>query len=68
MKGTVLYFAPEMIKKKGYDRAVDLWSLGVLAYEFMLRDPPFTSNVIKSPIFEKRIQERTAKNHWPQDL
>jgi serine/threonine protein kinase len=32
MKGTVLYFAPEIVKRKGYDKAIDLWALGVLAY------------------------------------
>jgi serine/threonine protein kinase len=32
MKGTILYFAPEMLAKKGYDRAVDFWALGVLAF------------------------------------
>lgn len=32
MKGTVIYFSPEMVLKKGYDRGHDLWTIGILLY------------------------------------
>ena len=39
--GTPYYLAPEMIKHKGHDKAVDWWTLGVLTFEMMDGDPPF---------------------------
>lgn len=32
---------PEMIEGKTHDEKVDLWSLGVLCYEFLVGKPPF---------------------------
>ena len=34
-------FKAEMVEVKGYDEKVDLWSLGVLCYEFLVGEPPF---------------------------
>eukprot|EP00629_Pelagomonadales_sp_RCC1024_P015554 CAMPEP_0119279632 /NCGR_PEP_ID=MMETSP1329-20130426/21205_1 /TAXON_ID=114041 /ORGANISM="Genus nov. species nov., Strain RCC1024" /LENGTH=371 /DNA_ID=CAMNT_0007280187 /DNA_START=191 /DNA_END=1303 /DNA_ORIENTATION=+ len=39
--GTLDYLPPEMVEVKGYDEKVDLWSLGVLCYEFLVGEPPF---------------------------
>ncbi|KAL8419608.1 hypothetical protein RB594_002700 [Gaeumannomyces avenae] len=43
--GTLDYLPPEMInsgtKDKSYDEKVDLWSLGVLTYEFLVGEAPF---------------------------
>lgn len=33
--GTSLYIAPEMIRKKGHDRGVDYWTLGIVTYELL---------------------------------
>jgi len=41
MCGTLDYLAPEMIEGKEHDSAVDIWSLGVLCYEFLVGHPPF---------------------------
>lgn len=32
MEGTRFYYAPEMLLRKGYDKTVDLWALGVYLY------------------------------------
>jgi len=39
--GTLDYLPPEMIEQKAHDPSVDVWSLGVLTYEFVTGCPPF---------------------------
>lgn len=39
--GTLDYLPPEMVEGRDHDHAVDVWSLGVLAYEFLVGVPPF---------------------------
>ncbi|KAI8823385.1 putative calmodulin-dependent protein kinase type 1 [Fimicolochytrium jonesii] len=39
--GTPGYMAPEVIQKKGHGKAVDLWSIGVLAYFLLSGYTPF---------------------------
>jgi serine/threonine protein kinase len=41
--GTMDYLPPEMIEKKEHDENVDIWCLGVLAYEFVCGYAPFDS-------------------------
>ncbi|KAK7114103.1 aurora kinase C-like [Littorina saxatilis] len=41
MCGTLDYLPPEMVEGKTHDENVDLWSLGVLCYEFLVGNPPF---------------------------
>jgi len=42
--GTLDYLPPEMVEGKQHDQNVDLWSLGVLCYEFLVGNPPFETN------------------------
>jgi len=39
--GTLDYLPPEMVEGKEHDSNVDIWSLGVLTYEFLIGKPPF---------------------------
>lgn len=41
MCGTLDYLPPEMVEEQPHDHTVDVWSLGVLAYEFLVGSPPF---------------------------
>lgn len=41
MCGTLDYLPPEMVDRTGHDAGVDLWCLGVLAYEFLYGVAPF---------------------------
>ncbi len=43
--GTPHYMAPEIIKGKGYTFNSDLWSIGIITYEFMCGYLPFGENV-----------------------
>lgn len=39
--GTLDYLPPEMVEGREHNQQVDLWSLGVLCYEFLVGVPPF---------------------------
>ncbi|KAL4858631.1 Serine/threonine-protein kinase Aurora-2 [Chlorella vulgaris] len=39
--GTLDYLPPEMVEGSYHDAAVDVWSLGVLCFEFLYGTPPF---------------------------
>ena len=39
--GTLEYMAPELLLTKDYDYRVDIWSLGVLLYEWLHSQSPF---------------------------
>ncbi|KAG9229734.1 kinase-like domain-containing protein [Amylocarpus encephaloides] len=56
--GTLDYLPPEMLKpgrdKNTYTNKVDLWSLGVLTYEFLVGEAPFED----TPVMTQRKIER----------
>ncbi|KAG0223306.1 hypothetical protein BGX31_008571 [Mortierella sp. GBA43] len=39
--GTLDYLPPEMVEGREHSNQVDLWSLGILCYEFLVGNPPF---------------------------
>jgi serine/threonine protein kinase len=62
--GTTEYMAPEMLRRTGYGKAVDFWSLGALMYEMMVGKAPFRGRTTKD--IEERIL--TAKPKFPSFL
>ena len=53
--GTLDYLAPEMVEGKTHDAKIDLWSLGVLVFEFLVGSPPFEEEGQKETY--RRIQK-----------
>lgn len=55
--GTPEYLAPEMLMEKGHNEKLDVWTLGILLYEMLVGEPPFTPKDIEgmhqNQIFEK---------------
>jgi serine/threonine protein kinase len=50
--GTRDYLPPEMCKGLiQYDKSIDIWSIGILAYEFSTGHPPFESNKESETLF-----------------
>lgn len=45
--GTLDYLPPEMIENKPHDENVDVWTLGVLMFEFLTGAPPFETENTK---------------------
>jgi len=50
--GTPSYVAPEVLNATGYDREVDLWSIGVITYIILCGFPPFYGDSVNE-IFEQ---------------
>lgn len=42
--GSPVFIAPEMVMRKGYTTAVDLWGVGVVVYQLLVGTTPFNVN------------------------
>jgi len=49
--GSPLYMAPEILRKKPYGTAVDIWAAGVLLHILIIGEPPYIAET-KKEIFE----------------
>lgn len=64
--GTPHYMAPEVILGKGYGLSVDLWSLGIIAYEFVCGGVPFGEDEDDPfKIYEKVLRQSLR---WPSAI
>lgn len=41
VSGTPLYYSPELVMESEYDDKIDVWSVGMMAYECLLGKIPF---------------------------
>lgn len=46
IKGSPLYMAPEILLKHSYNPSADLWSIGVILYECLFGQAPYSSKTI----------------------
>ena len=62
--GTPIYLAPEILEEKVHDEAVDLWCIGVLLFELVTANPPFSGDDLDS--LKDNILK--LKINWPKDI
>ena len=48
--GTAPYTAPEIIYREAYDQKVDVWAIGVIAYQLLCDELPFVGKDTKEVI------------------
>ena len=61
--GTPLYLAPEMIERTGHGKNVDIWCLGVLLFELLVGNPPFSGGNNKDLLIMNILK---VKILWPK--
>lgn len=62
--GTPAYMSPEQIQAKAIDSRTDLYSLGIMFYEMLTREQPFTADNVKA-LAIKHIRETPPKLPFP---
>lgn len=51
--GTPSYVAPEVLKRQGYSKEVDVWSTGIILYILLCGFPPFDQEAHTSVLFDR---------------
>lgn len=49
--GTTDYVAPELVQKTPYDEMIDVWAVGILTYELLTGQAPFTGTSEKDTYY-----------------
>lgn len=63
--GTTFYYAPEMVLRQNYGREIDLWAIGIFAYEMSNYCPPFSGPEIKDRQRVKQLVKVAQNNrNW----
>jgi polo-like kinase 1 len=64
--GTPNYIAPEVLSsRQGHSYEVDLWSIGVILYTFLIGRPPFETSNVKSTYKRIRMNSYAFPEHVP---
>lgn len=53
-----------MVLKKGYDKSIDFWTLGVYLYELAVYEPPFTTEQVTRARIEAVCLEAENNRDW----
>lgn len=66
--GTTYFMAPEIFGKKKYDKTIDIWAVGVLAYSMLFGAVPFKSVNMELEILNKcqtgfNLSDKKLKHH-----
>jgi len=61
--GTPGYVAPEVLNAEGYDKEVDMWSIGVITYILLCGFPPFYAETVPE-VFEQILK---AEYDYPEE-
>ena len=60
--GTAPYMAPEIIAEKNYDQKVDIWAIGVIAYEILFDRRPF-AGIYRREVFSDIRSKLSDKDY-----
>lgn len=68
--GTMRYMAPEVFLKKGYDETVDVYAFGIILWEILSVQKPFSgmTEIQFKEVVMKRGTRPQIDKHWPKDL
>jgi len=61
--GTPNYIAPEVLEGKGHSYEVDVWSLGVIIYTFLIGKPPYETSDVKKTYKRIRNNDYSFPDH-----
>jgi tRNA A-37 threonylcarbamoyl transferase component Bud32 len=64
--GTPEYMAPEQIVGDGVDQRIDIYAMGVLAFEMLTGRTPFTGTLMELLVAHRRLPPPTASSTCPE--
>lgn len=62
------YLSPEMLSKTGYGKKLDLWAVGVLVYEVLVGNNPFSSEMDSFHEMDEDSLEKFAEETYGKIL
>ena len=65
--GTLDYMAPEILQRKDYDNAVDMWSLGVMLYEMLAGRTPFDARTEEMVVTNIKSRAPSFPSNFSKD-
>ncbi len=66
--GTIDYICPEILNRQPYDGKLDLWTIGILAYELNAGVAPFQTSSRPETARKIRMLEYTMPEHFSPEL